>query len=166
MFLKQMKNLGCTGEGGTYDRAAKDICYSTSPTPTAPTPTAPTPTAPTPTAPTPTAPTPTPPTSNAGCVDSPFRFKVKKDGKFISRDCTWVSNRATASRCKLTGVKEHCPDTCSSCSTCVDSISRIQFTYNGKKVTRDCAWVENRNTVGRCRISGMTETCRVICGTC
>ena len=144
---------GCIGEGGTYDSAGRDICYSTSPVPTPPTPTPPTPTPPT-------------PTGGGTCEDSPFRFKVVKDGKKISRDCKWVANRATKSRCKLTGVKEICPSTCDNCSECSDSFVRFQFILSDKKVTRDCTWVANRATKSRCRIEGIKETCRFTCDNC
>jgi hypothetical protein len=100
------------------------------------------------------------------CEDSPFRFKVEIDGQKKSRDCGWVATRATASRCKLTGVKEQCPSTCNKCPKCVDSILRYKFEYNGKKITRDCTWVANKSTNIRCAISGMEHTCRNTCGTC
>ena len=117
-------------------------------------------------APTPTAPTPTAPTPTASCQDSPFRFKVIKDGNKITRDCTWVANRATNSRCKLDGVKNQCPSTCNRCSVCADSTLRYQFEFNGRKITRDCSWVANRSTNIRCGVSGMENTCRLTCGTC
>ena len=124
--------------------------------------------APTPTPPTPTPPTPTPPTPTVvtSCEDSPFRFKILKDGKKIARDCKWVSNRATKSRCKLDGVKNSCPSTCDTCSLCVDSTLRFQFNFKGKKVTRDCEWVARKNTNSRCKESEMEHTCRSTCGTC
>ena len=143
---------GCTGEGGAYDREGKDICYSTSPV--------------APTAPTPTAPTPTPPSSTS-CEDSPFRFRTRKDGKNIFRNCVWVETRATASRCRLPGVAEQCPSTCDACSSCVDATNRFRFSFNGRTITRDCSWVARKNTAGRCRnVSGMTDTCRSTCNNC
>jgi len=49
------------------------------------------------------------------CEDSTLRFKViKNDGKKITRDCTWVSNRATG-RCGFDGVSEICRVTCGNC---------------------------------------------------
>ena len=106
------------------------------------------------------------PTGERSCEDSPFRFKVVKNGNRFTRDCIWVSKRATKSRCRLGGVKGQCPSTCGTCSNCVDSNSRIQFKYNNKKITRDCIWVANKNTQGRCKIPGMEYTCRVTCSTC
>ena len=136
--------------------------YTTGPTaPTAPTPTAPTPTAPTPTAPTPTG------GGGDSCEDSPLRFQVTKDGKKISRDCTWVANRATNSRCKLNGVSTLCPSTCNTCDTCVDGELRFKFEFKDKgKITRGCDWVANKNTNGRCRVEGMKDTCRETCNNC
>ena len=113
----------------------------------------------------PTPPSPPTPTSSV-CVDSPLRFKVRKNGKNISRNCTWVANRATASRCKLTGVSSMCPDTCNKCGTCSDGTLRFQLFWKGKKVTRDCTWVANRSTNARCAASGVSETCRVTCSLC
>ena len=59
-----------------------------------------------------------------------------------------------------------CPSTCNNCSAavCVDATSRLQFEFNGKKVTRDCGWVKRKNVVGRCSVSGMEDSCRETCG--
>jgi len=115
--------------------------------------------------PTPTNPSPTPPTTGS-CEDSLLRAKIVKDGRKITRDCTWVKNRATTSRCNLTGVKDHCSSTCNVCSPCTDSTLRFKFEYNGRMITRDCTWTGNRNKVGRCAIPGMESTCPVTCGAC
>ncbi len=142
----------------------------TAPTPTAPTPTAPTPTAPTPTAPTPTAPTPTEPSGDDDgddeCSDSSLRFKVNWNGKKITRDCVWVSNKATSKRCALEGVTNMCPDTCGACDICADSSARFKLTWNGKKIARDCTWVENKATIQRCKVEGVPEACRETCEVC
>jgi hypothetical protein len=146
----------CVGEGGAYDSAGADICYSTSPTPTAPTPTAPTPTAPTPTVTTPTSST---------CEDSTLRFQIVNNGKKITRDCTWVSNKPY--RCNvIAGANTHCPNTCGRCSICEDATNRFKVFLKGKKRARDCIWVANRSTNIRCKLDGISDTCRDTCGTC
>jgi hypothetical protein len=113
------------------------------------------------------APSPTPPSPTGGpCEDSPFRFKLEKDGKKIGRNCIWVKNRATKSRCKLNGVSYQCSATCNACSNCIDSILRFQLVYNGKKIRRGCDWVANKDTRRRCKISGVQNTCRNTCSNC
>ena len=49
------------------------------------------------------------------CEDSSARFKLVWNGKRISRDCIWVGNRATRSRCAVDGVAEACRETCELC---------------------------------------------------
>ena len=117
------------------------------------------------TAPTPTSPTPTSPTSSS-CVDSPLRFKLTWGGKTITRYCTWVENKQTVSRCASSGVSAMCPSTCGKCSTCVDSDVRFKFTWNGKTITRSCAWVAKKQIISRCAAEGVYESCRQTCGEC
>ena len=126
------------------------------------------PSAPTPTAPTPTAPSPSTGGGGDSCVDSPLRFQLtKKDGKKVSRDCIWVANKATISRCKLTGVSFQCPSTCNTCDVCQDSSLRFKFDFKDRgKIARDCTWVANKNTNGRCKVDGMENTCRETCSNC
>ncbi len=105
-------------------------------------------------------------TPSTSCVDSPLRFKVLKEGQMITRSCEWVATRSTNWRCSFGGVKLMCPSTCNNCSaaTCVDATSRLQFEYNGRKVTRDCTWVKRKDTMNRCSVSGMEDSCRGTCG--
>ena len=139
----------------------------TPPTPTPPTPTPPTPTPPTPTPPTPTPPTPTPPTPTVEeCSDSTLRFKFEYDGEEITRSCRWVARKDTEERCAIDGVSEMCADTCGTCSTCADTSARFKFRYKGKKMTRDCEWVERKSTEVRCDIEGIYEACRETCEAC
>mmetsp|Transcript_25104 Transcript_25104/g.30909 ORF Transcript_25104/g.30909 Transcript_25104/m.30909 type:complete len:690 (+) Transcript_25104:87-2156(+) len=50
---------------------------------------------------------------------------------------------------------------------CTDSPLRFKVTKNdGKKITRDCGWVEAKNTIGRCALDGVSDTCKVTCGNC
>ncbi len=86
--------------------------------------------------------------------DSTFKFKIQMNtGRTIFRNCDWDGNRATSSRCKLTGVSSMCPKTCNSCSICLDSFSRMKFLLNGKLRARDCSWTSRK--ANRCKIEGM-----------
>jgi hypothetical protein len=49
------------------------------------------------------------------CIDSELRSRFIYKGKKISRGCDWVSNRATKSRCKVSGMKHTCRETCGQC---------------------------------------------------
>jgi hypothetical protein len=150
----------------------------TAPTPTAPTPTVPTPTVPTPTVPTPTAPTPTNVTPSPAvdddeddefveCADSSLRFKLKWNGRNIARDCSWVGNKQTEARCEEDGVSAMCAKTCDACDECEDSDNRMKLEWNGRKITRDCSWVANKQTIARCEeIEGVADACRDTCGVC
>jgi len=119
-----------------------------------------------PTSPTPATVEPTPTGSTSSCSDSPVRFKIiKNDGKKITRDCVWVANNSN-NRCNFNGVSAICPSTCDTCGTCDDATLRFKITKNGKKITRDCTWVSTKNTVGRCALSGVSQTCRQTCNSC
>jgi len=112
------------------------------------------------------SPTLGPTIGSTSCVDSPLRFKVRKDnGRMMTRSCVWVANKSTNLRCTLDGVKMMCPSTCNSCSeaACVDAKSRVQFVYNDKKLTRSCEWVKKKDVGNRCSITGMKDTCRNTC---
>jgi len=49
------------------------------------------------------------------CEDTTVRFKVFWNGRQVTRDCTWIGNRATIQRCNLEGVSAACPVTCGVC---------------------------------------------------
>jgi len=49
------------------------------------------------------------------CHDATNRFRVTYQGRNIARDCDWVANRATKSRCKSSGVPVTCPVACDAC---------------------------------------------------
>jgi len=50
---------------------------------------------------------------------------------------------------------------------CTDATLRFKITKNdGKKIMRDCGWVSNKNTVGRCSFTGVPSACPSSCGTC
>jgi hypothetical protein len=121
----------------------------------------------TPTPPTPTPPTPTPPT-NDSCEDSVLKFKVRKNGgtsgKFISRNCNWVSNQPK--RCKWEGVSSHCLKTCTNCSICEDAKLKFKVSLNGKVRAKNCDWVDAKATRSRCKKTGVSNTCPVTCEVC
>lgn len=109
------------------------------------------------------APTPAPTFSN--CNDSKLRFNVWKDGVLLRKTCAWVANHPNE-KCRLEGVKSHCPRTCWSCETCVDSSVRFRFEFNGSDSYRSCNWVKRKNVAKRCNIDGIPDTCRATCAVC
>lgn len=104
--------------------------------------------------------------SSSPCSDSPLRFRLTLNGKNRFRRCSWVAKKNTANRCRISGVSETCPDTCGSCSSCVDSPHRFKLTLKGKLISRGCNWVAKKNTPTRCAASGVSEICRSTCGIC
>jgi arylsulfatase A-like enzyme len=104
--------------------------------------------------------------STSTCTDSADRFRLTWNNKKITRDCIWVANKATLSRCKAGGVSAICPKACGLCPPCVDSTDRFRLTWNNKTITRDCIWVANKATLSRCKVEGVSNICRSTCGTC
>lgn len=102
------------------------------------------------------------------CVDSPLRFRVIRNDKIRWKTCEWVATRSTKFRCGLEGVGIMCPDTCAdSCSSCTDATLRFKvLLWNGKTGARDCGWVKKKNTLNRCKVDGVSESCRATCGVC
>lgn len=49
------------------------------------------------------------------CADAPGRFRLPWNGRTITRDCTWVSNKQTVQRCNVSGVEHTCRATCGTC---------------------------------------------------
>jgi len=111
---------------------------------------------------TPNHPTPT----GEVCADSSLRFKVNWNDRLITRDCIWISNKATIQRCKLRGVPAACPVTCGGCEICEDSTLRFKVFWNNRKITRDCTWIGNKATIQRCKLPGVSDACRATCGVC
>lgn len=109
---------------------------------------------------------PTTALSSSNCIDTPFRFRLTKDGENISRNCIWVSNRDTRNRCSLDGVPSMCPNTCKICGACFDGQNRFTLPWNGRSMTRGCAWVGKKQKVRRCAVPGVANTCRVTCNSC
>ena len=105
-------------------------------------------------------------TGSSLCIDSSLRFKVVWNNKAITRDCTWIANKATIQRCRLDGVGAMCPVTCGTCNDCVDSNVRFKVTLNGRKISRDCSWVSNKATIMRCKLFGVSDSCRSTCQKC
>ncbi len=84
------------------------------------------------------------------------------------RGCDWVSNKPY--RCLDPGHASHCRATCGKCGDgdgeCGDSSVRFKVVKDGKRIARDCGWVENRQTLIRCGYEGVAETCAEVCNTC
>jgi len=178
------------GQMGLYDRPPLIVTFALTRPPTAPTAftSAPVASTPAPVASTPApvvantpapivANTPAPvvantpaPAVSTTCVDSSLRFKLQWNGRKITRNCFWVSNRATIQRCSVEGVSAACRDTCggasTSCSACEDTTLRLKLEWNGRIIHRDCSWVGNRATIQRCGIVGVADACPVTCGNC
>jgi hypothetical protein len=54
--------------------------------------------------------------TSCDCEDSPLKFKVQvRKGKIKKKDCDWVKEKA-GNRCKMTGVKSICRQTCGECN--------------------------------------------------
>lgn len=51
-------------------------------------------------------------------------------------------------------------------SECADSSLRFKLTWNGRKITRGCDWVANKQTIMRCAADGVAAMCSDTCGTC
>ena len=108
-------------------------------------------------------------TIQTSCIDSTLRFKLKWQNKRITRDCIWVGGNklTTSKRCAVDGVAAHsCPLACGTCSSCVDSTVRFKLTWQEKKIHRECEWVKNRATYNRCKVDGVSASCRATCGQC
>ena len=99
------------------------------------------------------------------CNDSPLRFRTVINGSSVLKSCEWAANRSTTMRCSLEGVASMCPKTCgtSTGNICSDATSRFQFEYNDSNILRDCGWVKNKDTLNRCEVLGMKDTCRETC---
>ena len=107
-----------------------------------------------------------PSNTSVSCVDSTLKFKLRKDGKLIKRDCVWVKNRPYRCNEYNGDIASHCPKTCNQCLTCQDTTLRFMLQLNGKRRTRDCKWVKNSLTNFRCDKEGVRETCQNTCGLC
>ena len=51
-------------------------------------------------------------------------------------------------------------------SSCSDSPARFRVLFNGKKISRRCAWVAKKFTDERCELDGVAEMCPATCDTC
>ena len=111
-------------------------------------------------------PSPTPSLTALNCVDTPLRFRLRKDGKIIARNCSWVSNKDTRNRCNLDGVTSMCPNTCEICGACFDGQNRFTLPWNGRMIRRSCSWVGKKQKNRRCAVPGVAITCRVTCNSC
>ena len=96
------------------------------------------------------------------CSDTPLDFIWKRQ----RRNCEWVAAKAT-DRCSSKVLSSMCPRTCKTCDTCVDGRRRFYMKNSTRrKRNRACYWASSRNTVKRCKVLGIAETCRKTCGQC
>ena len=51
----------------------------------------------------------------SSCIDATNRMKLTWNENLITRDCTWVANKATKQRCNVDGVANACRSTCGQC---------------------------------------------------
>jgi len=52
-------------------------------------------------------------------------------------------------------------------TSCSDSSLRFKITKSdGRKIMRNCEWVSNNNTNGRCALTGVAAACASTCNTC
>jgi len=92
------------------------------------------------------------------CADSDLEFKVNRRRGI--KNCEWVADRP-GRRCEISGVKQHCPETCEVEEYCdVDSTKRFVLEEDG--TTRNCVWTAKRAN-RRCRKIDMCNTCRDTC---
>ena len=94
------------------------------------------------------------------CQDSTLLFKLGK--KFVS--CELVRAQ-TWKHCPNPKVSSHCPNTCSSCSNCVDSGMKFKLNNQGARKNSKCHWVK-KHPQSRCEITGIEGTCRDTCKLC
>lgn len=98
------------------------------------------------------------------CKDTSLRFRSTNKGKQISTYCTWVAEKYTPYRCRLDGVSSMCPATCGTCNIRIDGTARFRLNYNGVNITRSCKWVAKKRTAEKCLLDGVSNACRVTCG--
>ena len=98
------------------------------------------------------------------CVDSPGTFEVVVGSKVLTKDCEWVSLKA--SRCNYKESQSNCPRTCEYCHCKNNLDSFIAGTPTGTR-EKDCEWVKDKPW--RCNnslFSGLVDNCPLYCGLC
>jgi len=93
------------------------------------------------------------------CVNSWLKFNTRNpttNEVFENINCVWASKKDE--RCDFDNVSSHCPETCDTCETCIDS--KAEFIFRKELATCDIA---NEDS---CDINGVSSTCRATCGTC
>jgi len=106
-----------------------------------------------------------PPTVAPSCYDSLYSFDVTINNEVRRKSCVWVANRPKKI-CKDEKFSSHCPQTCSNCDVCKDSLLKFSMTeLNGDGSLRSCQWAKKKKKK-RCRIGDITNTCRLTCEGC
>merc|ERR1740124_1042101 len=112
--------------------------------------------------PTTTAPNSAPTIIEPTCKDSTLRFNTidsSNDNEYEKKSCTWVGQKKVK-RCMFEHAGAHCPKTCDTCESCSDSTAT--FIYKQKKET--CGSMKKWTCYNS--DSGVSDTCRKICGAC
>ena len=104
-----------------------------------------------------TAPPSSSPSTQFPCEDSPLKFKLKNK----NRNCKWVARYDTDNRCKMWGVKNHCPKTCNKPSSCTKNSGKL-FQLRENWRWKRCGFF-NTNSKWRCKKEGAKDTCRKSC---
>lgn len=98
--------------------------------------------------------------TSPSCNDSPLEFVYQGQ----KTTCTAIDANLCSSDANIQAI---CPSTCGTCSSCADPALTIEFFNTSKGITQQktCTWVAN-NSSTRCGFAGISDTCRVTCGSC
>merc|ERR1711892_950366 len=111
------------------------------------------------------------PTAPVVCEDTILNFKFiqPKKGEELTRACDYLE-KSTNQRCKYDDIGSACSKTCGNCDVCVDTTLRIKVLISmndfEKPRPRSCEWVGRKAKIERCAIPGVSDACRLTCGTC
>eukprot|EP00551_Chaetoceros_affinis_P006430 CAMPEP_0203683696 /NCGR_PEP_ID=MMETSP0090-20130426/47657_1 /ASSEMBLY_ACC=CAM_ASM_001088 /TAXON_ID=426623 /ORGANISM="Chaetoceros affinis, Strain CCMP159" /LENGTH=535 /DNA_ID=CAMNT_0050552851 /DNA_START=140 /DNA_END=1748 /DNA_ORIENTATION=+ len=100
---------------------------------------------------------------SSSCSDSPLSFINPETAEV--NDCEWVDNDPEERWCAISGVAAHCPVTCGTCDSYLDSTLSFKVQLKNRRAWKDCDWVgENEDKIrARCAERGVSETCRSTC---
>eukprot|EP00551_Chaetoceros_affinis_P003811 CAMPEP_0203661302 /NCGR_PEP_ID=MMETSP0088-20131115/59540_1 /ASSEMBLY_ACC=CAM_ASM_001087 /TAXON_ID=426623 /ORGANISM="Chaetoceros affinis, Strain CCMP159" /LENGTH=479 /DNA_ID=CAMNT_0050523965 /DNA_START=197 /DNA_END=1637 /DNA_ORIENTATION=- len=100
---------------------------------------------------------------SSSCSDSPLSFINPETAEV--NDCEWVDNDPEERWCAISGVAAHCPVTCGTCDSYLDSTLSFKVQLKNRRAWKDCDWVgQNEDKIrARCAERGVSETCRSTC---
>jgi len=111
------------------------------------------------------------PTDPVVCEDTILNFKFihPKKGSELTRNCDYLE-KSTNQRCKYDDIGSACSKTCGNCDVCVDTTLRVKVLIDmndkEKPRPRSCEWVGRKAKKTRCAYPGVSDACRLTCGTC